>query len=98
MSQQLLKPVGEVDINGNISLSKTADLKKTVPVRKINADYNNTYVRTQNFSCFPQIDIQWMVLGCDPTSPQRELCEELPVRHLLSIPRCILYFASHIVC
>ncbi|XP_054015864.1 collagen alpha-1(IX) chain-like, partial [Hylaeus anthracinus] len=24
------------------------------------------------------VDIQWMVLNCDPTKPERETCEELP--------------------
>lgn len=26
-----------------------------------------------------QIDLQWMVLNCDPTRPERETCNELPV-------------------
>jgi len=26
-----------------------------------------------------QIDLQWMVLSCDPTRPERETCDELPV-------------------
>ena len=26
-----------------------------------------------------QIDLQWMVMACDPDSVKRELCDELPV-------------------
>lgn len=28
---------------------------------------------------FLKIDLQWMVLNCDPTVPERESCEEIPV-------------------
>lgn len=28
-----------------------------------------------------QIDLQWMVLNCDPTRPERETCNELPVNN-----------------
>ena len=27
------------------------------------------------------IDLQWMVMTCDPESVERETCEELPVSH-----------------
>ena len=26
-----------------------------------------------------QIELQWMVMSCDPARPERETCEELPV-------------------
>ena len=28
------------------------------------------------------IDLQWMVMACDPESVERETCDELPVRFL----------------
>lgn len=31
--------------------------------------------------CVPfQLDLQWMVMSCNPTRPERETCVELPVR------------------
>ena len=29
------------------------------------------------------IDLQWMVMACDPESVERETCDELPVRYIL---------------
>ncbi|PRD34818.1 UNVERIFIED_CONTAM: Collagen alpha-1(IX) chain [Trichonephila clavipes] len=26
------------------------------------------------------LELQWMVMSCDPTRPERETCDELPVR------------------
>jgi len=27
-----------------------------------------------------QMELQWMVMSCDPNRPERETCEELPVQ------------------
>ncbi|XP_066139127.1 collagen alpha-1(IX) chain-like [Euwallacea fornicatus] len=50
---------GPIDINGNISISKYASSRETVP-----------------------IDLQWMLMSCDPTKPQRELCLEIPTDNI----------------
>jgi hypothetical protein len=36
------------------------------------------------FLYFFQIDLQWMVMNCDPTRPERETCDELPVSNPLA--------------
>lgn len=30
------------------------------------------------YAASPEVDLQWMVLSCDPTKPTKETCEELP--------------------
>ena len=36
------------------------------------------------------IDLQWMVMACDPDSVSRETCDELPVRENLIFPVLML--------
>jgi hypothetical protein len=37
------------------------------------------YFILNSFFNFTKIDLQWMVLSCDPTKPERDSCDELPV-------------------
>uniref|UniRef100_A0A336MTY9 CSON001286 protein n=1 Tax=Culicoides sonorensis TaxID=179676 RepID=A0A336MTY9_CULSO len=33
----------------------------------------------------PQVDLQWMVLSCDPTRPSKETCDELPLYEVAGV-------------
>lgn len=54
---------------------QSADVPRKCPRRSPRTEIRQC--QTGNFSL--QIDLQWMVINCDPTRPERETCDELPV-------------------
>ncbi|VEN33654.1 unnamed protein product [Callosobruchus maculatus] len=61
INQEPLDPRGQIDINGEIALAKLGPSRETVP----------------RFRRSIPIDLQWMMMSCDPTRPERESCGEL---------------------
>nr|CAH7750455.1 unnamed protein product [Callosobruchus chinensis] len=61
IDQEPLDPRGQIDINGEIALAKLGPSRETVP----------------RFRRSIPIDLQWMMMSCDPTRPERESCGEL---------------------
>ncbi|XP_071637944.1 uncharacterized protein [Temnothorax longispinosus] len=62
-------------LNVDCEFAGVEDLKPRGPIK---VDGNISIAKMSNSKITVPIDVQWMVLNCDPTRHERETCEELP--------------------
>ncbi|XP_063982287.1 collagen alpha-1(IX) chain-like isoform X3 [Diachasmimorpha longicaudata] len=65
-----------VDIYVDCNLLGSTELRTWWP---IDIDGRITISRTITYPQTVPIDLQWMIVDCDPTKPERERCDELPL-------------------
>lgn len=73
-----LMPRQMIDVTGDTWMAKYDDDFSTVPVRPSLLKWHTTMINGHSF----QLDIQWMLMNCDASRPQRERCDELSVSHI----------------
>src|SRR5207249_4668700 len=84
----------------NVTLYDHCEPHSTLPISRrgqMDTDGDIWIAKYEDDLSTVPLDLQWMVLSCDPTRPERGTCEEVPVSQLHTIPETCPQLISALV-